>query len=234
MRPIYYDSETTGVKPDKDRMVELAAYDPVNDRSFCELINPEMLIPKEAEAIHKISNEMVRDAKKFDEVGAAFFEFCSGDVVLIAHNNDAFDQLFLIHESKRCGLTLPNFTYLDTLKWARKFRPDLPRHSLQYLRETYQVEANNAHRALDDVIILHKVFSQMVEDLPLSEILALLSKSEIKEDLRFMPFGKHKGEAFEELPKHYVKWLLQSGALDKPENTLLKAKFEALPAAQGK
>ena len=46
-RPIYYDTETTGIRNDKDRIIELAAYDPIENRTFCHLINPGMPIPKE-------------------------------------------------------------------------------------------------------------------------------------------------------------------------------------------
>lgn len=45
-RPIFYDTETTGVKSDKDRIIEIAAYDPILDRSYVSLIHPQMSIPK--------------------------------------------------------------------------------------------------------------------------------------------------------------------------------------------
>lgn len=224
-RPIYYDTETTGVKPDKDRIIEIAAFDPVLNRSFCAFVNPQMPIPPESTQICGITDEMVKDAKTFHDVGKEFIEFCEGDVVLIAHNNDPFDKQFLIHETKRSNIILPNYQYIDTLKWARKYRPDLPRHSLQYLREIYNVEANNAHRALDDVIVLYKVFSQMIEDLPMEKIIKLLYESTTT--MRQMPFGKYRGEPFDKVPKHYLKWLATSGALDKPENELLKKTLES-------
>ena len=94
---------------------------------------------------------MVKEAPLFKEVGPQFIEFCSGDVILIAHNNDAFDKLFLEAEFSRAGLPMPHWIFIDTLKWSRKYRTDLPRHSLQFLREAYGIEANQAHRALDDV-----------------------------------------------------------------------------------
>ena len=225
-RPIYYDTETTGVKPAKDRIIEIAAYDPVNDKSFCKFVNPQMPIPEESTNITGITDEMVKDAESFEVVGKEFFEFCSGDVVLIAHNNDRFDKFFLIEESKRAKIHLPNFPYIDTLLWARKYRSDLPRHSLQYLREIYGFEANNAHRALDDVYILYKVFSAMIEDIKMETVIDLLYNSD--NTMRQMPFGKYRGEPLEKVPKHYLKWLAGSGALDKPENETLKASMEKL------
>lgn len=104
-RPIYYDTETTGVRPDKDRIIEIAAFDPVQDRTFHSLINPGCPIPPEASAIHNISDEMVKDAPTFAEVGKLFVEFCSEEVVLIAHNNDSFDKPFLECEYKEMKLS---------------------------------------------------------------------------------------------------------------------------------
>lgn len=223
MRPIYYDTETTGVKAKKDKVIEIAAYDPVNQKEFVTLINPFMPIPKEASAIHHITDEMVSTAPSFKEVAFEFSDFCSGDVVLIAHNNDNFDQLFLEAEFEAAGIPIPTWRYIDTLKWARKYRPDLPRHSLQSLRELHHIPANNAHRALDDVIILHQVFSEMIDDLPMSTVYKLLSETTI---LRSMPFGKFKGQPLAEMPKSYISWLSQSGAFDKPENSDLKRSLE--------
>ncbi|GAB4191482.1 MAG: DUF3820 family protein [Simkaniaceae bacterium] len=225
-RPIYYDTETTGTKPGKDRIVEIAAYDPYADRSFVEFVNPQMPIPPESSAIHNITDDMVQDAPAFDVIGKRFIEFCSGDVVLIAHNNDAFDKIFLEEECKRSGLDIPDWPYIDTLKWARKYRTDLPRHSLQHLREVFGIPPNNAHRALDDVMILHEVFSRLIDDLSMETILELLNQG--PPILRTMPFGKHRGKPLSEVPKSYIGWLKEKGVLEKPENELLRQSLEKL------
>lgn len=221
-RAIFYDTETTGVRAEKDRVIELAAYDAERDLAFERLIHPQCPIPPEATAIHKITDEMVANAPSFGEVMDEFIEFCSGDVVLIAHNNDAFDIHFLREEFKRCDRELPQWRFFDTLKWARRYRPDLPRHSLQFLREIYGIAENNAHRALDDVKVLHSVYSCMVDNLTIEEAFDLLNKPRM---ILHMPFGKHQGTPIKDVPKSYVAWLSEQGALDKPENSELKKSF---------
>ncbi len=225
MKPIFYDTETTGIKPGKDRIIEIAAYDPTQERKFCTFTNPECPIPAESTAITQITDEMVKDAPLIKEALQAFSDFCQGEVVLIAHNNDAFDKLFLEAEFARANLPFPKWIYIDSLKWSRKYRSDLPRHSLQFLREAYGIEANQAHRALDDVIVLYQIFSRMVDDLSLKTILNLLSQ---QGQLQRMPFGKHSGKLLTEVPKDYLKWLHREGALDKKENALLKETLEKL------
>lgn len=226
-RAIYYDTETTGIKSESDRIIEIAAYDPELDRTFEFLINPGISIPKEATAIHHITDEMVAAADNFAVIGKKFIEFCEGDTVLIAHNNDAFDVKFLNAEFNRHGLKMPQWNYLDSLKWARRYRPDLPRHSLQFLREIYGFAANNAHRALDDVIILFKVFQAMIDDLSIDQAFELL-QGKSSGPIVTMPFGKHQGEPLEKVPKSYIRWLADNGALDKPENEELKKGFLSL------
>lgn len=222
-RAIFYDTETTGIRSDKDRIIEFAAYDSLNDLTFERLINPGIPIPLEATAIHHITDEMVATAPSFDQVAKEFCEFCEGDVVLIAHNNDAFDYHFLKAEFGRAGMQLPAWRFFDTLKWARRYRSDLPRHTLQFLREIYGIAANNAHRALDDVIVMQKLFVNMVDDLTIDEAYALLNSPR---DLHHMPFGKHQGTPLKKLPKDYLKWLSGSGAFAKPENQELKRSLE--------
>lgn len=222
LRPIFYDTETTGIKPDKDRVIEIAAFDPVLNRTFEKLVNPGIPIPAEATAIHNISNEMVADAPSFAQIGQEFAEFCEGDVVLIAHNNDGFDVHFLRNEFNRHSLTMPEWKFFDTLKWARRYRPDLPRHTLQYLREMYGIPANNAHRALDDVVVLHRVYELMTDDLGIENVMALMNKPK---DIQHMPFGKYQGKLISALPPDYVRWLIGTGIFDKPENKDLHASF---------
>lgn len=226
---IFYDTETTGTRYEKDRIIELAAYDAIEKRSFVQLINPQCSIPPEATAIHKITDEMVREAPIFAEVGKAFTDFCGTEAVLIAHNNESFDKPFLETEFKRSSLSIPPWRHLDSLKWARKYRPDLPRHSLQHLRETYGILANNAHRALDDVMVLFEVFSRMVDDLSIEKVIQLLEKPQ---KVTNMPFGKYQGQPLSRIPKDYVRWLADSGSLDKPQNRELREHFEKLGLLQ--
>ncbi|MCI0381611.1 MAG: DUF3820 family protein [Chlamydiae bacterium] len=222
-RAIYYDTETTGIKTDKDRIIEIAAFDPQKNQTFVQFINPGIPIPPDAIAIHKITDEMVANAPNFKEIGNAFANFCGEGAVLIAHNNDSFDKPFLEYEFKRSSLDFPtSWEYIDTLKWSRKYRPDLPKHTLQHLREIYQIPPNQAHRALDDVMILYRLFSLMIDDLPIEKVLKLLSE---QPRVHRMPFGKHRGRPLSEIPKDYVKWLDESGALKKGENQLLKKSF---------
>lgn len=218
-RPIFYDTETTGLDPVKDRIIEIAAYDPFLNKNFVTLVNPKIVIPQSSIDICNISNEMVKDAPFFEEAGKMFIDFCNSDPILIAHNNDSFDIHFLRNEFQRSGLIMPDWIFIDSLRWARKYRPDLPRHSLQYLREIYEIKANNAHRALDDVIVLHQVFSKMTDDLDALTVYKLLEK---KDKTLRMPFGKHQGKSLSEVPKSYLSWLLENGAFDKPENKSLK------------
>ncbi|MBM3198074.1 MAG: DNA polymerase III subunit epsilon [Chlamydiae bacterium] len=223
--PIYYDTETTGVSAEKDRIIELAAYNPLTEQTFCEFIQPGIPIPPEASAVHHITDDMVANSPSFAEVGKAFAAFCGPQAVLIAHNNDAFDKLFLEAEFKRNNMVIPTWKYIDSLKWARKYRGDLPRHPLQFLREVYGIAANQAHRALDDVIVLHKIFSQMIDDLSIETVLELLS---IPVQVTKMPFGKHQGKPLSAVPKDYVQWLQKNGALDKAENKELAEQFSKL------
>ncbi len=225
MIPIFYDTETTGIRSDRDRIIEIAAFNPVHNRTFCKLVNPGQPIPKEATAVHGITDEMVMNEPSFADIADEFSAFCAGETVLIAHNNDAFDVHFLKAAYEQAGKTMPSWRFLDSLKWARRYRPDLPRHSLQHLREAYGIAANQAHRALDDVLVLHKIFVEMTDDLPLEVVVKLMEQAS---NTNVMPFGKHQGKPLAEVPAEYVTWLAKSGAFDKNENKSLKESFSKL------
>lgn len=177
-RPIFFDTETTGISSERDRIIEIAAYDPYNTKTFEALIHPEILIPKDTTLIHGITDEMVKEAPLFAKVGLDFKEFCSGDCLLIAHNSDAFDLPFLRAEFKKAQIEFSaSWLFVDSLKWARRYRKDLPKHSLQYLRQVYGIKENRAHRALNDVMILYEVFTRLIDDLSCEDVARLMQGS---------------------------------------------------------
>jgi DNA polymerase-3 subunit epsilon len=179
LRAIYFDLETTGRDVERNRIVEIAAYDPLKDASFQQLVNPGGPIPPDATQIHGITDAMVQGAPSLGEAARQFIEFCSGEVMLVAHNGLLFDLPFLQAEFGRHKVLMPeNWVFVDSLQWARKYRPDLPRHALQYLRQVFGIPENTAHRALEDAMTLYRVFSLMVDDLSCEEILARLQGGE--------------------------------------------------------
>lgn len=177
-RAIFFDTETTGTRAESDRIIELAAFDPERNRSFETLINPGIAIPIEAINVHQITDSMVKDAPNFAEAMQQFLHFCDGDIALVAHNLISFDLPFIQAECRRAAIELPvEWSYIDSLIWARRYRKDLPRHSLQFLRKIYAVESNQAHRALNDVMTLYEVFRCMVDDLSIDQIIFLLAST---------------------------------------------------------
>lgn len=72
---VVFDTETTGTKPDQDKIVQIATVvlkkgKVVKDNSgvYNQLVNPEIPIPKEASDVNGITDEMVKDAPKMIEV----------------------------------------------------------------------------------------------------------------------------------------------------------------------
>ena len=67
---VFLDLETTGINVVTDRVVEIAMLK-INpdgrEEELIQLINPEMEIPRQAIAIHGISNEDVQDAPLFSQ-----------------------------------------------------------------------------------------------------------------------------------------------------------------------
>ncbi len=85
-RPIiFFDIESTGLDPERDRIVELAAvkiHPDGTQEEKCKRFNPLMPIPKEATEVHGISDQDVKDEPPFYRVArgqngiAAFFRDC--------------------------------------------------------------------------------------------------------------------------------------------------------------
>ena len=108
-----------------------------------------------------ISNEMVRQAPRIEEVLPAFRDFL-GDSVMVAHNA-AFDFSFLDFEFRRIfGIGLNN-PVLCTLRMARRFMPSLKRKRLDALAEHFGLSTEGRHRGLGDARMAAEILSIFIE-----------------------------------------------------------------------
>ena len=132
------DFETTGVNPETDRIVQLAAI-VVNGEgeivdSFDTVVKPES--PTEyvhgAEHIHGISEAEVQSGMPLKEALRKLWSISEGN--LFTAHNARFDLGFLHAESARVGLGGRIYDYVDTLALARKTDESRTRrHSLEAL-----------------------------------------------------------------------------------------------------
>lgn len=215
---VFYDLETTGLNIGSDKTVEIAAYHSLSKKSFSSFINPGMSIPPEATRIHGITDNMVVGYPEFNVIFPQFVEFCGEQAIMVAHNNNRFDQPFMQAEAASHSIVLPPWQYIDSLLWARKYRKDLPNHALQNLRQFYSIPPLQEHRALDDVFILAMIFEKMTKGLSPEQVLSLAHQ---EGEFR-MPFGKYQGKRLEDVPESYLKWLEKKGALEDPQNSKIK------------
>lgn len=66
-KTVFLDTETTGLNPPRDKIVELALVDQSDTVLFNTLINPARTIPEEVIGIHGIQNDMVRHAPLLED-----------------------------------------------------------------------------------------------------------------------------------------------------------------------
>ena len=156
------DVETTGGRPGRDRITEIAVAliedGKVIDK-FSSLINPEMAIPYQITQLTGINNDMVHTAPKFFEVAKRIVEITEG-AVFVAHNV-RFDFGFVAYEFRRFGYTFTR-KQLCTVRLARKVFPGLKSYSLKNLCKHFGITNNAAHRAWGDVDATVQLFEKLV------------------------------------------------------------------------
>lgn len=203
---ICLDCEFTGLDTDKDRILELAAVRfsiTQNIDQFDALVNPECPISDESFAIHHISQEMIQQKPKVEEILPSFLNFVGKDII-IGHGI-AYDLTMIERAALRSGIHYPlkHNLCIDTLRLARLYG-DSPNNSLESLAHHFNVPNPGSHRALNDVVMNIEVFKHLVRKYKtVEQIFDVLSRP-IK--MKYMPLGKHKGRLFGELPLQYLQW----------------------------
>lgn len=159
-----FDTETTGLDPTTDGIVALGAVRIVNGRLlrqeiFEQLVDPRRPILAAAEAVHGISDAMVRGQPTIKQVFPQFMRFVE-ETVLLGHNA-AFDlRMFEVAEPVT-GIKVTN-PVLDTLLLSAVIHPDGDNHSLEAIAERLGINVFGRHTALGDAFVTAEIFLRML------------------------------------------------------------------------
>lgn len=167
MREIVFDTETTGLDNQTDRIIEIGCVELENQfptgRTLHLFVNPDgRQVHPDALAVHGITDAFLADKPKFVDVAEEIAGFFDG-ARYVAHNA-SFDMGFLNAEYRRIGLmAVDPGLVVDTLALARRRHPMGP-NSLDALCRRYGID--NSHRekhgALLDAELLTDVYIEML------------------------------------------------------------------------
>ena len=166
MREIIFDTETTGLDKNADRIIEIGAVELINrfstGRRFHVFINPDgKMIHPDAEKVHGISMAQLADKPVFGDIVDGFLDFIDG-AKLVAHNA-SFDTDFVNAEFARLELPpIDQSIVIDTLQLARRKHPMGP-NSLDGLCKRYNID--NSHRTLHGALLDAELLAEVYLEL---------------------------------------------------------------------
>ncbi|MGE0097278.1 MAG: exonuclease domain-containing protein [Hydrogenophaga sp.] len=159
-----FDTETTGLDPAKDEIIQIGAARIVNGKllhqeCFEQLVDPRCAISPASIPIHGITRDMVAGQPTIAEVLPAFHAFAQ-DTVLVAHNA-AFDMRFLQLKEKATGVVFSQ-PVLDTLLLSAVIHPNQESHRLEAIAERFNVPVIGRHTAMGDAMVTAEIFLKLV------------------------------------------------------------------------
>lgn len=160
---VIIDIETTGLDPQKDKIIELAGIK-IKDNKIIEeyssLINPEIEISDFITKLTGITNDMVEQAPIIENELKHFLDFIGNNLV-IGHNVN-FDINFIYDNNFKYYHSIFDNNYLDTLRMSKKLI-HLENHKLKTLANAFNIDYKDAHRALRDCDITFDVYNALKE-----------------------------------------------------------------------
>jgi DNA polymerase III epsilon subunit family exonuclease len=149
---VVLDFETTGLRPERDEIIEFGAIrvtlDAETQATFQTLVKPVRKIPAKITEITGITQEMVdRDGLPLEDALRQFMEFI-GDLPLVTFNAE-FDIGFLHNAARKNDVQIAN-RYTCALKRARRAWPGLASYRLADLAKLGNLSDVDTHRALGD------------------------------------------------------------------------------------
>ena len=225
---IFFDLETTGVDPAKDRIVEISMIKVSPDGeevTKTRRINPEMPIPPAASEIHGSYDEDVKDCPTFKAISKSLLAFIEG-CDFVGYNSNKFDIPVLVEEFLRAGIDLDikkKCRFIDVQNIFHK----MEQRTLVAAYKFYcQKDLDDAHSAEADTRATYEVLKAQLDRYPelendvhfLSEFSSRTQNVDFagriiynEAGVEVFNFGKHKGrsvaEVFREEPSYYA-WMM--------------------------
>jgi DNA polymerase III epsilon subunit-like protein len=208
----FIDIETTGVDPDADAIIEIGV---VRFRNgvvdvFHSLVNPGFPIPPTSSAVNGITDEMVKNAPRIEELAPRIRAMVDG-AYRGAHNAN-FEALFV---DPILGEVPDPKKWVCSLRLARHLMPEAPafgNNVLRYwLKTKPKSEGLGPHRAIDDVYVSLETVWHLYS---LAQKRALSTLEQIRalcHEIIFtttMNFGVHAGKDFKDIPSSWFRWAL--------------------------
>jgi DNA polymerase-3 subunit epsilon len=157
------DIETTGNGIHGNRITEIALFNldgsGITD-SFSSLVNPGTEIPAFITGLTGITNAMVRQAPRFEDLIPKIRELTEGRV-FVAHSVN-FDYPIVREEFRRSGMEFAR-KKLCTVRLARRVFPGLRSYSLGKLCSSLDIPLQDRHRAAGDARATALLFQQILE-----------------------------------------------------------------------
>ena len=234
---VFLDTETTGVKADRDRIVELAVLRIAPDGEVFERMrryNPGIPIPQEATEIHGITDADVADEPSFRRTAVSLSKLLA-PCDLAGFNLRGFDLPILLEEFRRAGVRfdVEGRRLIDMQVIFHTEEPrDLSAAVGKYLGRDH--DPDDAHTAMGDVRATAEVFGAQLEryrHLPrdLDGLDAYCERGkpfltpfdrwfQDREGSLVFNQGKHMGRALAEVAERapdYLEWIIRTD--DIPE-----------------
>lgn len=227
-KPIaFIDLETTGINVGTDRIVEISIlkiYPNKNKEVKTLRINPTIPIPAGATAVHKITDDDVKNEPTFKDVAAQLAVFMEG-CDLAGYNSNKFDIPLLVEEFLRAEIDFD----ISTRKMidVQNIFHQMEQRTLSAAYKFYcQKELTNAHSAEADIIATYEIleaqlekYSDLKNDMDFLHTFSSRSNNVDlsgrivynKNGIEVFNFGKHKDkpvhEVFKNEPSYYT-WMM--------------------------
>ncbi|MDO4404237.1 MAG: 3'-5' exonuclease [Atopobiaceae bacterium] len=160
---VVVDLETTGLSPEKNEILEIAALKVVNGQeieSYQRLVRPVNGLPDVVTKLTGLSADQVEQGVELSEAMESFLVFI-GSCPLVMHNAD-FDMAFIDAALEQLDIDELDNECIDTLALARKRRPQEESYRLGDLVASLGVDKEGLHRAIHDCKATKVLFENLM------------------------------------------------------------------------